>query len=54
MKRIHIKTVLLSILIIIAAILLLFTYLLWPVICSAVSVKQLEDGLYSMEYSFHR
>lgn len=51
MKRIRIKTVLLSILIIIAAILLLFTYLLWPVICSAVSVKQLEDGLYSMEYS---
>ena len=49
MKRIHIKTVLLSILIIIAAILLLFTYLLWPVIRSAASVKQLEDDLYSEE-----
>lgn len=49
MKRIHIKTVLLSILIIIAAILLLFTCLLWPVICSAVSVKQLEDDVYSEE-----
>lgn len=50
MKRTHIKTVLLSVFILTAAILLLFICLLWPVIRYAVSVKQLEDGLYSMEY----
>ena len=50
MKHIRIKTVLLSVFIFIAATLLLFICLLWPVIRSAVSVKQLEDGLYSMEY----
>lgn len=51
MKHIRIKTVLLSVFIFIAATLLLFICLLWPVIRSAVSVKQLEAGLYSMEYS---
>ena len=51
MKRIRIKTVLLSVFIMIAVILLLLICLLWPVIRSAASVKQLEDGLYSMEYS---
>ena len=48
MKRIRIKTVLLSVFIMIAVILLLLICLLWPVIRSAASVKQLEDGLYSM------
>ena len=50
MKHIRVKTVLPSVFILTAAILLLFICLLWPVIRSAVSVKQLEDGLYSMEY----
>ena len=53
MKHIRIKTVLLSVFILTAAILLLFICLLWPVIRSAVSVKQLEDGLYSMDYGLN-
>ena len=51
MKRIHKKVVLWSILVIIAAILLSGLCLFWPVIRSAASVRYLEDGLYSMEYS---
>lgn len=50
MKRIHKRAVLLSILAVFIAALLLIVGLLWPVIHSAVSVKKLEDGLYSMEY----
>lgn len=50
MKRFHKRTVLLSILAIFIAALLLIVGLFWPVIHSAVSVKKLEDGLYSMEY----
>lgn len=44
------KNVLLIILMILAVALALALYLLWPVIRSAASVKQLEDGLYSMAY----
>lgn len=51
MKRLHKKTILLSILAILAAVLLLILCLLWPVIRSAASVKYLEEGLYSMNYS---
>lgn len=51
MERIHKRTVLLSILAIFFAALLLIVGLFWPVIRSAVSVKKLEDGLYSMKYS---
>lgn len=50
MKRIHKRTVLLLIAAVFLAALLLVLCLLWPVIRSAASVKQLEDGLYSMEY----
>lgn len=50
MKRIHKRAILLSVLAIFGAVLLLMICLLWPVIRSAVSVKKLEDGLYSMEY----
>lgn len=50
MKRIHKRAILLSILAIFLAVLLLMICLLWPIIRSAVSVKKLEDGLYSMEY----
>lgn len=50
MKRIRKRTVLLSILAILFAMLLLTAFLLWPVIRSAFSVRRLEDGLYSMEY----
>lgn len=51
MKRLHKKAALLSGLAILAAVLLLILYLPWPVIRSAASVKYLEDGLYSMDYS---
>ena len=51
MKKIHAKTVLLSILAIVAAILLIGFCLFWTVIRSAASVRYLEDGLYSMKYS---
>ena len=50
MKRIHKRAILLSVLAIFLAALLLMICLLWPVIRSAVSVKKLENGLYSMEY----
>lgn len=50
MKRNHRRTVLVSISAVFLAALLLILYLLWPVICSAASVDQLEEGLYSMEY----
>lgn len=51
MKRIHKRTVLLSILAVFLAALLLIVCLFWPIIRSAIGVKKLEDGLYSMEYS---
>ena len=51
MKAFHKKVVLWAILVIIAAILLSGLCLFWPVIRSAASVRNLEDGLYSMEYS---
>lgn len=51
MKRIHKRTVLLSILAVFLAALLLIVCLFWPIIRSAIGVKKLEDGLYAMEYS---
>ena len=51
MKRIHKRTVLLSILAVFLAALLLIVCLFWSIIRSAIGVKKLEDGLYSMEYS---
>lgn len=51
MKRLHKKTVLLSILAVLAVILFLILYFLWPVIRSGASVKYLEEGLYAMEYT---
>lgn len=51
MKRIHKRTVLLSILAVFLAALLLIVCLFRPIIRSAINVKKLEDGLYAMEYS---
>lgn len=51
MKRIHKRTVLLSIPAVFLAALLLIVCLFWSIIRSAIGVKKLEDGLYSMEYS---
>lgn len=51
MKRIHKRTVLLSILAVFLAALLLIVCLFWTIIRSAIGVKKLEDGFYSMEYS---
>ena len=51
MKQIHKRTVLLSILAVFLAALLLIVCLFWSIIRSAIGVKKLEDGLYSMEYS---
>lgn len=50
MKRLHKKTVLLSILAVLGVILFLILFFLWPVIRSGASVKYLEEGLYAMEY----
>lgn len=50
MKRINKKTVLIVILAVLVAAILLALCFFWTVIRSAASVKQLEDGLYSMEY----
>lgn len=50
MKQSCKRTVLLSVFAAFLAVLLLILYLLWPVIRSAASVEQLEEGLYSMEY----
>ena len=50
MNRVRKKNVLLFILVVLAVMLALALYLLWPVIRSAASVRQLEDGLYSMAY----
>nr|WP_325240213.1 linear amide C-N hydrolase [uncultured Oscillibacter sp.] len=51
MKRSHKKMVLRSVLAVLVISLALALFLFWPVIRSASSVKRLEDGLYSMNYS---
>lgn len=51
MKRLHKKTLLLFILAVLAVILFLILFFLWPVIRSGARVKYLEEGLYAMEYS---
>lgn len=50
MNRVRKKNVLLFILVVLVTALALALYLLWPVIRSAASVEELEDGLYSMAY----
>ena len=50
MNRVRKKNVLLIILVFLTAVSIAGLYFLWPVIRSATSVKQLEDGLYSMTY----
>jgi hypothetical protein len=51
MKRSHKKMVLRSVMAVLVISLALALFLFWPVIRSASSVKRLEDGLYSMNYS---